>query len=243
MKRRGKFDLGSFVLGITLALSLSIAFTFVFHLTFSPQLLVQNCGLQQFALGFFAQNNISTNPDLLPQKNEPRVKPPELVKNKGISLIPEPDVMVVTPAVRITHWRPGDRVYGETIGPGTVTALFKFSVMNTGGRLAKDVTTEWLIKDNGSTITGPDEWAKTIGKSPWAPFDLAPGKIAEFTYGPHIGARGSGTLELILSIAYTDPETGAPIRKEYKGFVDYLVEQEGQSKGYVLSPSPKGDSN
>jgi hypothetical protein len=221
MKRPRWLSLRSLKLALTLAVTLSIVLT----LHFSCNV---NSGSQN-VIGLINIVTSSTNPRSLPKKTDP----PGIIQSeipKAPASFPEPEIVVVSPAVRIT------KVDQEK---GLVKALFKIALMNLGGRLAKNLKTEWIIKDNGDLITNPDDWNKTIKQPPWSPEDLPSGKVLTFIYGPDIGARGVGTLTLALVITYEDPSTGKPFRKEFNGFVDYSVPSQGDSKGYLLSPLPE----
>lgn len=140
--------------------------------------------------------------------------------------------------VRITRWKPGATVYGEVVGAGIVTANFSVTLINFGEYAAENVKVEWEIEDNGNKITNPDDWLDTIKKPRWQPFDLAALKgHRTFLYGPHIGARGWGTLRLRLILAYTDKVTSQAIREEHDFFTDYRLDEVGDSKQYILSPA------
>lgn len=151
-----------------------------------------------------------------------------------------PLVIVANPSVRITRWKEGEVLYGEKIGPGTVTAGFQITFVNIGNVTANEVKAEWRIVDNGNTITNPDDWLRSINRQPWGPANLPPGAKALFQYGPHISASGVGTLELFLKISYQNALTGKNHSKEYRGFVDYSVSKVGDSKGYLLTPVEHG---
>ena len=179
-------------------------------------------------------NNPASNPASLRTKTnvettEPNQNPQKFLKE-------EPLVVVADPSVRITHWHSGDTVYGEKIGPGTVTAAFKLALVNVGSATANQVRTEWQIDDRGNKITSPDDWQRTIGREPWSPEDLRPGASLAFQYGPEIGASGIGTLQLTVTVSYLNPITTKPVSFKYRGFVDYSVPNEGDSKAYLLSP-------
>ena len=179
--RSRSIDLFSCTLGVTLALSLTIYFSCVFHAYFSSKLEAWNGGVNQVALIALYQNSASTNPSFLPPESQ-APKPPEGSVTPGEDLprrptpFPaEPHIVVLNPTARITNF-----------GNGTVNAAFEFTLTNAGGRLAKDVKAEWRITDNHSPITNPDDWRKTEGKPPWSPKNLQPGQRLTYIYSPDI---------------------------------------------------------
>ena len=141
-----------------------------------------------------------------------------------------PKVVIASPSATFVN-------YTDNIQTGLVKVGFNIPFINIGGADAKDITTKWLITDNGNTITGLDKWLMQYLNQPNLVIqDLPPNKASSIYYNPDIGASGTGTLELTLDYEYTNAATGEKYNDRYKGMVYYKTEKNNQPVMLLLTP-------
>ncbi len=145
--------------------------------------------------------------------------PPATQPTIGQPLTFKPDIEVINFGVKVTITYYTDTPERPS---NLVKALFEIPFMNNGNLDAKNLKVKWDILDNGARITAPDEYFK---ENPIIIADIPSGRGIILSYRPDIGVAGEGIIKLTLNYDYINPSTGEKIPKQYKGSVNYKIEE------------------